>query len=206
MASLINSKGEINLNVPGGTITINVRDGTSADSYMTNPNDNFDLVVRFDATANQLVCFAVQRAHTQAVVAGAPVFEMELADLQGLDADETERAVGGFVLDIVSTLNGDNLKLPAYSEKSARAAEELDRLNKAIEEDLKARAVSGDVEAKFSLALKLYKSANDQKSFALIEEADTLISEAAAGGNAEAAGFLSKEWPVLKSRAEKEYK
>ncbi|CAJ0770184.1 hypothetical protein [Ralstonia chuxiongensis] len=165
-----------------------------------------DVIIHFDEDQQKLVSVTVPSAALRQLIAKAFPLESRLSDLADEGPDEAERRFGAGILALLDMHSLGGIGIRDYSAAVDATEEELRALERDRERGLREKADSGDADSMFALALQLYRVANEEKSLARIGEADTLITAAAAKGNAEAQQFLSDSWPVLKARAEKMYR
>jgi hypothetical protein len=72
--------------------------------------------------------------------------------------------------------------------------------------ELNRKSAAGDATAQFNLAMEVITEVLRTKSKRKMDEADTLLRRAVAGGNTEVAEYLTNLWPALKDRSDRSFK
>lgn len=121
-----------------------------------------------------------------------------------LDQSQFEHEIGVALLAFLSaTYSSAVFHLDQYrnAAKNLTGKWEVERT-----QELQSKSATGDAAAKYELGMQRIAQGLRAKSRAAMNEADTLIKEAAKLGSPEATEYLVNLWPALKDRSDRTFK
>jgi len=155
-----------------------------------------DLLIHYDEERGELIFHSVPVEGT--VDLRAQSFDgvrPEIAFFQDLLADEAEQALGRLVFSLIDLNSAKKIGIRDYRG-------EADTAHLEYVAELERQAKSGNVEAKYQLALEMHRSAMSNCSLADLSRAENLLMAAVAEGH-EKAKEAAESWPALKTAAER---
>jgi hypothetical protein len=156
---------------------------------------NRDIIIHYDETAEKIVVSTVEHAMTKSLLAEALPLETPVSAFRSQDPNEAERMLGAGIFALIDLSSSVKIAIRDYSAVDL----EWDMEHT---ESLESKATVGDPSAQFELAMEKITQGLRTKSKVKMEEADALLQLAVAGGNDEAAAYVTDLWPSLKARSE----
>lgn len=158
-----------------------------------------DIVIHYDEAAGKIIVSTVEHALTAPLLAKALPLETSIGALKAKGPDEAERDIGAGVLALLDLYSQSKIGIRDYSATTAEwEAEHFKELDQ--------KSATGDATAQFNLAMELITQGLRTKSKKKMDEADALLRRAAAGGEIEAAEYLTDLWPSLKERSDRSFR
>lgn len=149
-----------------------------------------DLLIHYDESGQEIVFSEVDAISGNKRFA----FKVPLALYQERGADEAERTMGETVFTFFDRWADVKMGLRNYVEEAKEA------LTKGVE-DTEKLAKEGDAEAQYQLAIECFTDGVRGRSATKLEEAESWLRKAAAGGCKTAIDYLEKFWERDKASA-----
>jgi len=151
-----------------------------------------DILLHFDEKANDVVVYTVESNSVQHIRGrefdGARI---STVSLQEKTADEAEKYLGSVVFALIDKLSSKKIGIRNYEFRIESALQEYVA-------ELEKLVLENDGEACYRLGLERHREAMTEKSKALLEEADRLLSKSAMLGYDDAREYIANEWPQLR--------
>lgn len=158
-----------------------------------------DIVIHYDETAEKIIVSTVDHALTAPLLAKALPIETSIEALKAKNPDEAERDLGAGIFALLDLSSHSKIRIRDYGTAT-------DEWEAEHTKELEQKSAAGDATAQFNLAMEVITEGLRTKLKRKMDEADTLLRRAVAGGNAEAAEYLTNLWPALKDRADRCFK
>lgn len=158
-----------------------------------------DIIIHYAEQDGKIIVSTVEHTLTAPLLAKALPLETLIATLRKKNPDDAERAFGAAIFALIDLSSDEKLGIRDYSAITSEwEAERADGFEE--------KAAKGDAVAQFELAMTMIDQGLRTKSKLTMNDADTLLRRAAAGGNTEAAEYLVDLWPALKDRSDRGFK
>jgi hypothetical protein len=158
-----------------------------------------DIVIHYDEAEGKIVVSTVEHALTAPLLAEALPLEASVEALKAKSPDEAERDLGAGIFALLDLSSHSKIGIRDYSATTAEWEAQHT-------EELEQKSAAGNATAQFNLAMQVITQGLRTKSKKKMDEADALLRRAVAGGNIEAAEYLTNVWPALKDRSDRGFK